>query len=492
MKKLCIALAFILTFALAFPVVATEWVPVGTPLFIEGPETAETGATIQLLIRANPACGADSFSGRPVTEGLQFVSAQGSMSSEDSMIILGSLGATEVTYTYLVTAKPTEHIRFTLANADVSNGIDFVSCAVPTWALTVDSVADEPVTNEPASGDAPSKVPGFAPSVTPLHILGPGWGSTQGDTIQITVTLDPSSSVQAASASVFARGLKFHSVTGDLSSEDTLMLTAPDGMQATYTYEVTANAGEQMSFCLNNTVVCNGVSDARIEPLTWTQSARFVQTLDESTIPPSIATPSSSTVKEPNPTASSPPKPTAQPTQAPIPSTTVSQQPRPTATFVRIPVDLQELELVAGSPLRITSNAAVSTIVGFEATSADIGTSCRTFKAQFLLPSDMSVQVRSRTGGILDDDAYINTGLLAVFKRKGTENAAAQIIVMGDVNGTGLMSLRQMVRIAQAYKGNSPLHGIYLDAGDFNETGRIDLSDVVTCAKMYRCATVAD
>lgn len=488
MKKLCIFLAFILAIALTFPVLATDWAPAGTPLFIEGPAIAETGETIQISIVANPECGADSFSGRPVTEGLQFVSVQGGMSSEDSLIILGSLGASEVTYTYLVTAKSKEQIRFTLENADMSNGVDLVSCSVPAWCLTVGSEMDGSTTgNEP---ETPGDTAGFAPLAQPLHILGPGWGSIHGDTIEITVTLDPSSGAEAASASISAGGLKIQSVTGALNSQDMLTLMAPDSLQATYICEVTAQAGEEMSFCLKDPVVSDSASDAQLDSVTWTQTVRFTPALDMPEIPPAVATPTAGAVPQPEPAASSLPQatPTTHPAQTPLPLPTVPQPPSPTSA--RIPVDLRQLKLVDGSPLQINCRATTNTITGYTATRVDIGTSCAAFKAQFVLPSDVSMQVRSNMGGILEDEECICTGLLAVFKRKWTQNASAQIIVMGDVNGTGLMSLGQMVRMAQAYKGMAPLQGVYLEAGDFNETGRVDLSDVVVCAKMYKSACV--
>ena len=41
-----------------------------------------------------------------------------------------------------------------------------------------------------------------------------------------------------------------------------------------------------------------------------------------------------------------------------------------------------------------------------------------------------------------------------------------EMVVKGDVLGTGILSVAQLVRLAQALNGSAPLFGAYLLAGD--------------------------
>lgn len=58
------------------------------------------------------------------------------------------------------------------------------------------------------------------------------------------------------------------------------------------------------------------------------------------------------------------------------------------------------------------------------------------------------------------------------------------IIVMGDVRGTGLLNISQLVAMAKAITGDQPLSGYYLDAGDFVSNGRIDIADLTSEANL--------
>lgn len=70
----------------------------------------------------------------------------------------------------------------------------------------------------------------------------------------------------------------------------------------------------------------------------------------------------------------------------------------------------------------------------------------------------------------------------------GPDSAAAEeldVVVLGDVLGTGSASLSQVNRIAQAIRGTNPLEGIWLAAADLDGSGTLGLSDLVQAAREY-------
>lgn len=76
------------------------------------------------------------------------------------------------------------------------------------------------------------------------------------------------------------------------------------------------------------------------------------------------------------------------------------------------------------------------------------------------------------------------TGMAVVLSDGDAELLRAEICVTGDVLGTGLLSVAQVVRMATALRGTAPLNGVYLLAGDLNETGAVDISDLVAEAAL--------
>lgn len=55
----------------------------------------------------------------------------------------------------------------------------------------------------------------------------------------------------------------------------------------------------------------------------------------------------------------------------------------------------------------------------------------------------------------------------------------ATVIMTGDVLGTGVMNIAQIVAMARDLNGVQKLQGVYAIAGDFNHNGAIDISDLV-------------
>ena len=58
------------------------------------------------------------------------------------------------------------------------------------------------------------------------------------------------------------------------------------------------------------------------------------------------------------------------------------------------------------------------------------------------------------------------------------EPQSAVIVLGGDVLGTGVMNVAQVVRLAEALSGQEPLEGVYAAAGDLDSSGQIDIGDL--------------
>lgn len=87
---------------------------------------------------------------------------------------------------------------------------------------------------------------------------------------------------------------------------------------------------------------------------------------------------------------------------------------------------------------------------------------------------------------VLKGDDIVSTGCTAeaISAENGEVLRKETIIVKGDVQGTGVMNLSQLVRMAQAVSGTKPLEGIYLEAGELDGRPGAGLTDLVREARL--------
>ena len=95
--------------------------------------------------------------------------------------------------------------------------------------------------------------------------------------------------------------------------------------------------------------------------------------------------------------------------------------------------------------------------------------------------------VYERSGETVPNGACVATGM-AVHQlgRDGSTVLHAVIVVPGDVNGTGVISLSQVVSLSKALAGKKTLEGAYALAGDLDGNGKIGLTDIVQSAEMFK------
>ena len=83
-----------------------------------------------------------------------------------------------------------------------------------------------------------------------------------------------------------------------------------------------------------------------------------------------------------------------------------------------------------------------------------------------------------------DNTTYLGTGKEVNIVKNGNVITTYTILVYGDVNGDGKLTLSDIMKLARhVYGTNNPLSGIYLKAGDYNQDGKYKLSDIMHIAK---------
>lgn len=67
----------------------------------------------------------------------------------------------------------------------------------------------------------------------------------------------------------------------------------------------------------------------------------------------------------------------------------------------------------------------------------------------------------------------------AVTRTAAEKKQHAEILLLGDVTGTGMLNIGQVTRLSAALLGSEPLAGVYLQAADLNGSGSLDVADLV-------------
>lgn len=107
--------------------------------------------------------------------------------------------------------------------------------------------------------------------------------------------------------------------------------------------------------------------------------------------------------------------------------------------------------------------------------------------------NQVTVRVYGRDGNrinVLTDRIPIATGEhVSVTLVEDTRGVRLfQVIIRGDVLGTGQLTIAQLARLAAALNGSRPLEGLYAQAGDINGSGHIDIADLTQLASWLRSA----
>ena len=90
---------------------------------------------------------------------------------------------------------------------------------------------------------------------------------------------------------------------------------------------------------------------------------------------------------------------------------------------------------------------------------------------------------------LLDWDAPVGTGTMVVYvNHTARQMINAAIVVMGDVQCTGQLGLSQLITMASMMQHPEQYSYLQIIAGDWNNDGRVTLTDVITEASIYRAS----
>lgn len=190
------------------------------------------------------------------------------------------------------------------------------------------------------------------------------------------------------------------------------------------------------------------------------------------------AVPSGAPSAEPSGTASAAPSGGPSSTASLVPSS------QPSATTPVSPIEpnpdgpLPDLE-VAENP-----DGTGSVLLG-----VPIGTAAKPVTVTDLLksisvPTNANAAVLSADGEVLADDASVGTGCFVEVRSADQAIMTIAVVVRGDVLGTGVLNITQVVRLARAINGEAPLEGVYLEAALLTGGSNVNIADLVTLAKM--------
>lgn len=367
------------------------------------------------------------------TQGLQFLYANGGLSTQNSLALLTETPT--VVYHYKVVAEPRQHISFSLGDVAV--------------LLTADG-EEEPAPSESWSGTVsgkPNPQPGTSGSVDPLPTIRPQGpliisGSAgihvdgtlvQDRAIRVTFT----TTADGLQGDLETKGLEFVEVDNSFCSPHSLILVGNSGTSgvissATYVYLVQAGPGEEVSIDVTNVTVSANGEDTPGSSSTWINWV------------PRDGSPSDS---------------------GPSAVQTVD----PSSHVFRLSGGLSLRRLQSGRTV----------IAGLTATRD--GRTVETFLLSVQAPAGGRIQVVDPEGRVLNGNALVTTGCeLRVLNTAGQIIDQAVIGIRGDVRGSGTMDVGQVVQVAQFLNGNRTPTELQLFTADMNSNGRIDITDLVT------------
>lgn len=108
-----------------------------------------------------------------------------------------------------------------------------------------------------------------------------------------------------------------------------------------------------------------------------------------------------------------------------------------------------------------------------------------------LAEQQMTIEVFAAGGEELNLDGSplpLCTGQHGAFYFEGYEEGVRlfNVIIQGDVRGTGLLNITQLTRMADAITDWDPLTGVYAQAADLTGNGEVDIMDLVVLARWLR------
>lgn len=450
---------------------------------VTGPASVRTGETIELTVDSG---NLESAKGNIFVSGLEVLSVKGDLSNAAAFHTRRAENGSKAVYTCRVTAGVGQPASFTLNNVLITLGaVDRQLGAEPSWRCS----AVSPIAASSVSVSALTRSLSWVVGSTQLPVLRIATTTlgTAPQTIRYIWTDSEGHVLDSTGPDLQLSANELGTALG--ARTFSCAVTAADANAA----EVSVS-GSPVTFTVNVTDSAPGT----LPPLPT------VPLPSPSYMPPiPTAAPGSSA---PRPTVSATPSPTASPSVTGAPSEPSSPQspdaepsyvPSPAPTYVPtgdvIPGSVFELNEGAGIPddLRVVpaANGEDSYLWGLSVSTGDAPVTAAALQSWIKAPDGGSVAVLSASGPGVPPETPLGTGMvLKTLTKSGVLVESTVLVIRGDVTGSGVMNLTQLVRMAAAYTGTTPLTGPYLAAGNLSGSGEITLTDLVREAELYRLA----
>ncbi len=176
------------------------------------------------------------------------------------------------------------------------------------------------------------------------------------------------------------------------------------------------------------------------------------------------------------PSPSVPSDPTQPPTQMPTPSAPTPSSPTPTSPSPTVPptVSPSPTQPVQKDPTVSSSVYKIGTYITGVAEKTDAGRFVRNFTVK-----DGTVQLIN-TSGSAKSSGFVATGDILQLYKGTSVFKTYTVLIYGDVNGDGSISLADMVMVQRQLLGIQKLDGAKFAATDVNHDSRCSLADMVT------------
>ena len=155
----------------------------------------------------------------------------------------------------------------------------------------------------------------------------------------------------------------------------------------------------------------------------------------------------------------------------------------PLASVSPGPGGAQYPTLRADSGLTIAAERHGSILTGVQIGRGGSFTSVAAVAGAFDVPDGASVEITAE-GSVCDPVSPIATGDLVLLCGTDGRVQEVTVVISGDVLGTGLLDISQVVRMARSLSGAAPLEGPYLTAGCLVGGDTVSIADLVRLAQM--------
>lgn len=382
-----------------------------------------------LSIRVTIGEGAAATTAAVHTQGLQFLYANGGMSTEGGLLLLPEQSS--AVYHYKVMAGPQEQVAFELTDVRVLLTADGEDEPAPAaaWSGVVSGKPPAPTAGPGTDQPLPSVRP-----QGPLVIAGTAGISVNGE-LRTNRTIDVviSTTEDGLEGRLETRGLEFVDVDNRLCGPGSVVLVGSTGASATYTFVVNADPGEEVSVDVTGVTVSINGQDVAGTSSSWINWV------------PTAAAPSATATRDPG---------------------------------------THQFTLSRG--LRLTALPSGRTAIGgWNATRS--GQSVQDFLQGVTVPAGCRVQVLNAEGAVLSGSARITSGCeLRVLNAAGLVIDQAVVALGGDVRGVGVMDVAQLVLVAQYLGGTRVPTELQQFCADMNGSGRIDITDLVSMVQIMQ------